>query len=343
MRLREQRHARGRVRRLFGLAPGRGGRRARRRGVREPRLRPRRALVRARPHRRRSTARRGASARGSRPARRERPHRRSPPRRRAAGSASSRCSARSLRTSGPRPWATTSTSPWVHSTPARILFRSGSGAVTPASTTKLLTATAALEELGPMARFRTTVRQSGKRIVLVGGGDPFLATSPKAAKGLYPQRATLTDSRRRRRRPCRPAASGPVRLGYDDSLFSGPAIEPAVADVVPARGRGASDHGPVDRRGPRRRPSLRRRPVTRGRRGVRLRPGRGRHQGPRRARAGGRGRLRRPRSRRSRVPRSVRSSSAPLRSPTTTPPRCSRTTSGSRSGRTGRSPAARRR
>jgi D-alanyl-D-alanine carboxypeptidase/D-alanyl-D-alanine-endopeptidase (penicillin-binding protein 4) len=121
----------------------------------------------------------------------------------------------------------------------RIVFRSGTGAVTPASTTKLLTATAALEKIGPMARFRTTVRQSGRRIVLVGGGDPFLATSPGAAKGLYPARATLTDLASRTATALSAQGIKAVRLGYDDSLFTGPAVNPAwpatylPQDVVP--------------------------------------------------------------------------------------------------------------
>ena len=49
-------------------------------------------------------------------------------------------------------------------------------AITPASTTKLLTSTAALESLGPMAASGRRVRWvPGRReLVLVGGGDPFL-------------------------------------------------------------------------------------------------------------------------------------------------------------------------
>ena len=59
----------------------------------------------------------------------------------------------------------------------RLLFRSGAAAVTPASTTKLLTSAAALSSLGPMARFRTTVRYAPgtRQLVLVGGGDPALS------------------------------------------------------------------------------------------------------------------------------------------------------------------------
>ena len=109
----------------------------------------------------------------------------------------------------------------------RTVFDSGGGAVTPASTTKLLTTTAALEELGEMTRFRTAVRQASRQIVLVGGGDPFLATTRAAAKGLYPARATLDDLAARTASALTKQGVTRVRLAYDDSLFSGPAVNPA--------------------------------------------------------------------------------------------------------------------
>ena len=121
----------------------------------------------------------------------------------------------------------------------RTIYRSGAGAVTPASTTKLLTATAALEKVGPMTQFRTTVRQAGRRIVLVGGGDPFLATSRATAKGLYPARATLADLAARTAGALTKQGIIVVRLSYDDSLFSGPTVSPdwpgtyLPEDVVP--------------------------------------------------------------------------------------------------------------
>jgi D-alanyl-D-alanine carboxypeptidase/D-alanyl-D-alanine-endopeptidase (penicillin-binding protein 4) len=107
-----------------------------------------------------------------------------------------------------------------------VVYRHGAGAVTPASTTKLLTTTAALATLGPMATFRTTVRRTGDRIVLVGGGDPFLASSKKAAKGLYPGRATLDDLAARTAAALARQGLTTVRLGYDDSLFTGPKVDP---------------------------------------------------------------------------------------------------------------------
>lgn len=110
------------------------------------------------------------------------------------------------------------------------VFRAGADAVVPASTTKLLTSVAALETLTPDARFATTVRwqPEQRRLVLVGGGDPFLARSPAAAAGLYPDRADLTTLATRAVAALREQdvdVRG-VRLAFDDSLFSGPRLNP---------------------------------------------------------------------------------------------------------------------
>lgn len=50
------------------------------------------------------------------------------------------------------------------------------GVFAPASTLKLLTGTAAIRRLGADHRFRTRVVNDGEDLVLVGGGDPLLAT-----------------------------------------------------------------------------------------------------------------------------------------------------------------------
>ena len=103
----------------------------------------------------------------------------------------------------------------------------GSGDAIPASTTKLLTSAAALETLGPEHTFSTRVVAGGRgRIVLVGGGDPFLMSEPVGRTG----RSTRARGRRDPRRADRPgaAAAGPPArgLGFDDSLFTGPAVNP---------------------------------------------------------------------------------------------------------------------
>ena len=115
----------------------------------------------------------------------------------------------------------------------RPVYRAGATTVTPASTTKLVTSTAALATLGPMVRFRTTVRYvpSTHRLVIVGGGDPFLASSRKAAGGTYPDRADVATLARLAVRKLRTMKITKVHLGFDDSYFSGPAVNPAWPDT----------------------------------------------------------------------------------------------------------------
>ncbi len=105
------------------------------------------------------------------------------------------------------------------------VFTSGAGPVTPASITKLLTATAALAAYGPGTTFSTRVVAGARPrdLVLVGGGDPFLASRPTSSK-TYPPRADVVTLARQ--------VSGglttkKVRVTYDSSLFSGPDVNPA--------------------------------------------------------------------------------------------------------------------
>lgn len=91
----------------------------------------------------------------------------------------------------------------------------------PASTMKLLTTTAALSLLGPEHEFSTTVvRASEHRIVLVGGGDPYLATRADSA---HPGRASLSALAKATAADLRRTDGKKVSLRYDASLFSGPA------------------------------------------------------------------------------------------------------------------------
>jgi D-alanyl-D-alanine carboxypeptidase/D-alanyl-D-alanine-endopeptidase (penicillin-binding protein 4) len=101
------------------------------------------------------------------------------------------------------------------------------GQFAPASTTKLATSVAALDVLGPAARFATRVVAGAtpSAIVLVGGGDPTLAAGrPPAAD--YPQPATLAALAGKTARELRARGRHAVRLGYDSSLFTGPALAP---------------------------------------------------------------------------------------------------------------------
>lgn len=95
---------------------------------------------------------------------------------------------------------------------------------TPASTLKLLTTVSALANLGPDHTFATKVVSAGKgSIVLVGGGDPLLAVKPSASDG-FPARATLQALAASTAKALKAQGIASVTLGYDASLFSGPAI-----------------------------------------------------------------------------------------------------------------------
>lgn len=114
----------------------------------------------------------------------------------------------------------------------------------PASTTKIVTAIAALDTLGPGARFTTKViigpggrgggsgsggtagggsRDGGASIVLVGGGDPTLAAG-RYPTGDYPQPATLRSLASATAKALRARGISAVRLRYDASLFGGPQV-----------------------------------------------------------------------------------------------------------------------
>ncbi len=118
-------------------------------------------------------------------------------------------------------------------TTGRAVYRSGGPTLTPASITKVLTSAAALDSLGPMTRFRTTVRwvPSTRQLVLVGGGDPFLASTAELGASSYPDRADLQTLARLTVRKLRTLEVSRVRLVFDDSAFTGPAVNPAWPDT----------------------------------------------------------------------------------------------------------------
>jgi D-alanyl-D-alanine carboxypeptidase/D-alanyl-D-alanine-endopeptidase (penicillin-binding protein 4) len=103
----------------------------------------------------------------------------------------------------------------------------GSGLAVPASTTKVVTSAAALYALGADHVFETTVVQDGRRrVVLVGGGDPLLASTPDNDEAAYPPRADVVTLAERTARALRKKGIRSVRLGYDQGLFTGPAENP---------------------------------------------------------------------------------------------------------------------
>jgi D-alanyl-D-alanine carboxypeptidase/D-alanyl-D-alanine-endopeptidase (penicillin-binding protein 4) len=94
----------------------------------------------------------------------------------------------------------------------------------PASTMKLLTTTAAVSILGPQHRFTTKVVSQGPgRIILVGGGDPYLVPAPAKSD---PGRASLARLAQLTASQLKKNKRTSVTLGYDVSLFSGPAWHP---------------------------------------------------------------------------------------------------------------------
>lgn len=104
----------------------------------------------------------------------------------------------------------------------KVVFSTGTAApYTPASTLKLLTTVSALSALGPEHRFTTKVVSAGKgSIVLVGGGDPLLTAKPSDG---YPARATLAALAASTAKALKAQGVSSVTLGYDASLFTGPA------------------------------------------------------------------------------------------------------------------------
>jgi D-alanyl-D-alanine carboxypeptidase/D-alanyl-D-alanine-endopeptidase (penicillin-binding protein 4) len=98
----------------------------------------------------------------------------------------------------------------------QVLVDDGSNTlVTPASNWKLLVGAAVLRVYGADHRFTTKVVSTNTGIILVGGGDPFLAGY---TAGDYPERASLQQLA-----DLVAAALGPgnVELGYDESYFAG--------------------------------------------------------------------------------------------------------------------------
>lgn len=117
----------------------------------------------------------------------------------------------------------------------------GAAVAIPASTTKLVTAAAALFLLGPERTFATTtvLDASGTtpRLVLVGGGDPLLSREPSApsdAATYDPERADVRTLARRTARNLKASGVTSVEVGFDDTLFTGPAVHPSwKPDYIP--------------------------------------------------------------------------------------------------------------
>ena len=135
-------------------------------------------------------------------------------------------------------------------TPARVvdvasgevLYAAAGSPTVPASTMKLVTATSVLDSLGADHRLRTRVVlvEGGRvpRLVVVGAGDPSLASTPGAvgSAGSRFTPASMEQLAARAARALSLRGEQRVRLGYDGSLFTGSAIHPTWASGFPALG-----------------------------------------------------------------------------------------------------------
>ncbi|MEU9174242.1 D-alanyl-D-alanine carboxypeptidase/D-alanyl-D-alanine-endopeptidase [Streptomyces sp. NPDC048420] len=104
------------------------------------------------------------------------------------------------------------------------LYGAGAGAaLTPASTTKIATAVAALSALGADHRLttRAALESDTKELVLVGGGDPTL-TARKDADGW----ASLRELADETAAALKKRDITTVTLSYDKTLYAGPEIHP---------------------------------------------------------------------------------------------------------------------
>lgn len=109
----------------------------------------------------------------------------------------------------------------------------GNGHAIPASTTKVVTAAVALYLLGADRRFttRTVLETAGRvpRVVLVGGGDPYLASTPpkvQTSATFAPPRQNVAKLARQTAAELKRRGLTRVRLGHDASLFRGPVGHP---------------------------------------------------------------------------------------------------------------------
>ncbi|MGB7979881.1 MAG: D-alanyl-D-alanine carboxypeptidase/D-alanyl-D-alanine-endopeptidase [Candidatus Nanopelagicales bacterium] len=136
-------------------------------------------------------------------------------------------------------------------TPARVvdvatgevLYDAADEPTVPASTMKVVTAASALRGLGPDAVLRTRAvlvnpDAEAPRVVLVGAGDPSLTSSARevGGSGTSVRPASLRELSDATARALAVRGITRVRVGFDDSLFTGPALHPTWDPSFPRLG-----------------------------------------------------------------------------------------------------------
>ena len=112
----------------------------------------------------------------------------------------------------------------------QVLFdRGGSENRVPASNMKLLTAVAALRSLGPGHRFTTGVvaGPAAGQVVLVGGGDVLLGPGESNGDLVMGHAGLATLAAQTVQALSAAGTAGEIKVLVDDSLFTGPALNPA--------------------------------------------------------------------------------------------------------------------
>ncbi|MFP5313350.1 MAG: D-alanyl-D-alanine carboxypeptidase/D-alanyl-D-alanine-endopeptidase [Actinomycetes bacterium] len=111
----------------------------------------------------------------------------------------------------------------------QVLFdRGGAEGQVPASNLKLLTAVAALRTLGPDHRFTTTVLPgpAAGQVVLVGGGDVLLSSGESQPEQTLGHAGLATLAAHTVQALQAAGTTGDIKVLVDDSLFTGPALNP---------------------------------------------------------------------------------------------------------------------
>lgn len=113
-----------------------------------------------------------------------------------------------------------------------LFSQNGTTALTPASNLKLLTAAAALHTLGADSRFPTRVvaGAAANEVVVVAGGDAMLGEGAGKAEQAMGHAGLADLAREAAGRLTAADVAGPVTVTIDDSLFTGPALNPSWAD-----------------------------------------------------------------------------------------------------------------